>query len=284
MKEIQDHIRGTLKNLYAAEETESLMRIILEHVCRKPYSRILIDGIHPFSPQQQEQIHRIVDRLLLAEPIQYVLGEAFFYNHTFRVDNHTLIPRPETEELVGLILSDYTAKKECRILDVGTGSGCIALSLAKHLPEAQVVALDVSAGALEVARENARLLDVGNVSFVLADILATCDWPTLLGGAFDCMVSNPPYILMEEQAAMDRNVLDYEPAGALFVPDDDPLLFYRAIAALGRALIRPGGGLYFEINARYGPELVALLKQMDYQEIELIRDLAGKDRIIKAKR
>lgn len=284
MKEIQDYIKGTLKNLYAAEETESLMRIILEHVCGKPYPRILIDGARSFAPQQQEQIHRIVDRLLLAEPIQYVLGEAFFYNHIFRVNKHTLIPRPETEELVGLILSDYAAKKECRILDVGTGSGCIALSLAKYLPEAQVVALDVSAGALEVARENARLLDVGNVSFVQADILAAHDWPTLLGGAFDCIVSNPPYILMEEQAAMDRNVLDYEPADALFVPDDDPLLFYRTIAALGRELIRPAGGLYFEINARYGPELVALLKQMNYQGIELIRDLSGKDRIIKTKR
>lgn len=284
MREVQKYMRETLEGLYSAEERESLMWLVLERVCRKSRSRILAEGDYRLSAEEREQARAVVGRLLLCEPIQYILEEAFFCNLSFWVNEHTLIPRPETEELVSLILSDYAGKKGCRLLDVGTGSGCIALSLAGSLPGSEVMALDVSAGALGVAKENARRLAIGNVSFVQADILAARDWKDLLGGTFDCIVSNPPYIIPREKETMDKNVLDYEPATALFVPENDPLLFYKAIAALGRELIRPGGDLYFEINARYGNEIVTMMSRMGYQPVELIRDLSGKDRIIKVKR
>jgi len=283
MKEIQNYIRETLKNLYSAEETESLIRIILEYVCMKPYHRILAEGEFQLSLQEQKQIHEIVDRLLLTEPVQYILGEAFFYNLSFRVNEYTLIPRPETEELVGLILSDYAIQKDnIRLLDIGTGSGCIAVSLAKYLPDAEVVALDISAGALDIAKENARLQGIENISFLQADILNTRDWESLFQKPFDFIVSNPPYIMVKEKKTMAKNVLDYEPENALFVPDDDPLLFYRVISNLGQKFIKPGGHLYFEINAKCGSDVVAMMTQAGYQSVELIRDLSGNDRMIKA--
>lgn len=284
MRETQKYIKESLKDLFAPVVVDRLAWIIIEYISHMSYTQILAEDGCRLLPEEKEQARAIVDRLLQSEPIEYVLEKAFFHHLTFRVNRHTLIPRPETEELVELILSDYKNRKAPRLLDIGTGSGCIAVTLAKYLPEAEVVALDISAEALEVAKENARLLKVQNVSFVQADILSGADWKTLLGGCFDGIVSNPPYVLMEEKETMERNVFDYEPAGALFVPDDDPLLFYRAITALSRELLRPEARLYFEINARYGPELIAMIDRMAYSSVELIQDLSGKDRIIRAKR
>ncbi|MDR2968662.1 MAG: peptide chain release factor N(5)-glutamine methyltransferase [Tannerellaceae bacterium] len=284
MKEIQYYIRNTLAELYSVEEKEALMWLVLEHVCRKPRSRLLAEGELHLTDGEREQVRVIVGRLLLFEPVQYILGEAFFCGHLFRVNRDTLIPRPETEELVRLILADYADKKHCRFLDMGTGSGCIAVSLAKNLPGADVLAMDISVGALAVAEENARLLRVENVSFFRADMLSPADWTSLCRGAVDCIVSNPPYISEKEKAAMERNVLDYEPPAALFVPDDDPLLFYRAIAASGLELLTPGGCIYVEINAEYGREVQELMTQAGYRQAELIRDIFGKDRIIKVER
>lgn len=282
MRETKQYIKKTLAALYSPAEADSQAGLILSHITGKSYAQLLASDEQSLPAQESEAARAIVDRLLQAEPIQYILGEASFYDLQFRVNEHTLIPRPETEELVELILADYKEKKGMRLLDVGTGSGCIALTLAKHLTLAEVVALDISAEALAVAKTNARLLELRNVSFVQADILSATDRQMALCGTFDCIVSNPPYVLMEEKEAMDDNVLKYEPGTALFVPDDNPLLFYRAIAFLGRELLRQGGGLYFEINARYGRELVEMIEGMDYQSVVLLRDLSGKDRIIRA--
>ena len=235
----------------------------------------------------------------------------------FKVTPDVLIPRPETAELVERIITDYRGQAP-RILDIGTGSGCIAISLAKHLPKAEVAAVDISPEALAVAEENARLNQV-SVSFLELDILSE-GYPSFMQGKlkfhveetkvsrkenksftymkpkshteetavspignFNCIVSNPPYIMDKEKATMEANVLENEPHLALFVPDDDPLLFYRAIARFGQRHLAEGGHLYFEINALCGKETVAMLRQENYTEVELIQDLYGKDRIVKAK-
>lgn len=282
MKDLYKNILSTLGNLYSPEESESLARLLLEFVLGIPYHRILMKEDIPITTEKTEQIKEITQRLLQSEPIQYVLGKAYFYGLSFRVNHSTLIPRPETEELVELILSDYRRNEPSSLLDIGTGSGCIALSLAKYLPESQVLGIDISEEALEVAKENARLLTIPNCSFRQMDILSVKDVTSFPESPFDCIVSNPPYIMEKEKNAMDKNVLEYEPENALFVPDDDPLLFYRRIARLGKVLIKPNGHIYFEINAQCGVAMKMMMDEEGYKEIELIRDLSGNDRIIKA--
>ena len=195
----------------------------------------------------------------------------------FRVDKNVLIPRPETQELVEWILSDNKNLKDGRILDIGTGSGCIAITLAKNLPEVEVEAWDVSKGALQIATQNASDNEV-RVHFVEQDVLAFIPQGTY----FDVMVSNPPYITEVEKNEMEANVLEWEPETALFVQDNDALLFYRKIAALGCVMLKPGGMLYFEINRAYGAEMVEMLNGMGYSFVELRKDLFGNDRMVKA--
>ena len=192
-----------------------------------------------------------------------------------------LIPRPETEELVERILARHR-QQGIRILDIGTGSGCIAVTLAAHLPEARVVAADVSPGALATAAGNAAKNKV-TVHFVETDILARKALEDI-PGVFDVIVSNPPYVKLSEKESMEANVLNYEPHLALFVTDSDPLIFYRSIARFGNEKLRKGGSLYFEINAQYGNEVAGLLEEEGYTDIEIIKDIPGKDRIIQAKR
>ena len=215
-----------------------------------------------------------LEQLLRHRPLQYVIGEAEFCGLVFRVDENVLIPRPETEELVQWIAKEWQDKSPC-ILDVGTGSGAIAVSLAKRLPAAGVTALDVSPEALAVASGNARLHGVDAV-FLQMDILS--EMPP---GRYDVIVSNPPYVRDSERALMRRNVLDYEPGTALFVPDADPLLFYRRIAELGMDLLTDGGVLYVEVNEAFGHETAELLMQLGYTGIEIRPDVFGKDRMVK---
>ena len=198
---------------------------------------------------------------------------------TFEVDENVLIPRPETRELVEWIVADYESVPACRILDVGTGSGCISISLAKFIPGASVESWDISEGALEVARRNCMLNEV-EVLLRQQDVLSAQPEPA----CFDVIVSNPPYITESEKADMEANVLDWEPATALFVPDTDPLLFYRKIAELGTVMLEEGGSLYFEINRSYGNETVQMLEALGYKQIELRKDDWGNDRMIKARR
>ena len=310
-------IRNSLKDIYPPGEAQALVRLIMERVCGLSTHQLLLGKGKELSDTEKFKIKEIVEGLRLYKPIQYLLGIADFYGIEFKVTPDVLIPRPETAELVERIITDYRGQAP-RILDIGTGSGCIAISLAKHLPKAEVAAVDISPEALAVAEENARLNQV-SVSFLELDILSE-GYPSFMQGKlkfhveetkvsrkenksftymkpkshteetavspignFNCIVSNPPYIMNKEKATMEANVLENEPHMALFVPDDDPLLFYRAIARFGQRHLVEGGHLYFEINALCGKETVAMLRQENYTEVELIQDLYGKDRIVKAK-
>ena len=315
MTETIAYIRNSLKDIYPPGEAQALVRLIMERVCGLSTHQLLLGKGKELSDTEKFKIKEIVEGLRLYKPIQYLLGIADFYGIEFKVTPDVLIPRPETAELVERIITDYRGQAP-RILDIGTGSGCIAISLAKHLPKAEVAAVDISPEALAVAEENARLNQV-SVSFLELDILSE-GYPSFMQGKlkfhveetkvsrkenksftymkpkshteetavspignFNC--SNPPYIMNKEKATMEANVLENEPHLALFVPDDDPLLFYRAIARFGQRHLVEGGHLYFEINALCGKETVAMLRQENYTEVELIQDLYGKDRIVKAK-
>jgi release factor glutamine methyltransferase len=277
MTETVAYINHSLKEMYPKGEVQSFIRLIMEKVCDLQPHQLLMGGGRLLSDEEKQSIGRIVERLKQSEPIQYVLGETTFYGLSFRVNPSVLIPRPETEELVDCILKDH-AKRRIRILDAGTGSGCIAISLAHHLPASEVVAVDISKEALQTAEENARKNKTA-VIFMEADILSPGD---IIPGTFDLIVSNPPYVQEDEQGNMEKNVLLHEPRLALFVPDSDPFLFYRAIARLAKEKLNAGGTLYFEINALLGKETAQALREEGYTHVELIRDLSGKDRIIKA--
>ena len=227
----------------------------------------------------RKQIDKIVERIDQNEPIQYVLGRSLFCGISFSVTPDVLIPRPETEELVELITARHAGSAP-RILDMGTGSGCIAVSLAKKLPESRVEAWDISEKALQVARKNAQE-NQANVTFKQVDI--TRELPPEAVQPYDIIVSNPPYVCLREKAEMERNVLDYEPHLALFVPDEDPLLFYRAILRAGKRLLAEGGFIYFEINRMFGHQTVSLLRQNGYEKTEIIQDLSGNDRMVAAR-
>lgn len=214
-------------------------------------------------------------QLLNHRPLQYVVGRMEFAGVALAVDERVLIPRPETEELARAIAVEYRGRRPA-ILDIGTGSGAIAIALARALPGSRVTALDISPGALEVARANARANGV-DIDFMQADILHDP-----LPGRYEVIVSNPPYVRTAERAAMRRNVLDYEPSGALFVPDDDPLLFYRAIAAAAAYALASGGTLWLEINEALGPQTAALLIDAGFDAVEIRRDIFDKDRMIRA--
>lgn len=216
-----------------------------------------------------------ITRINRHEPIQYILEEAFFYGRRFKVNASVLIPRPETELLINEIIS--AASNSSTILDVGTGSGCIAITLALEILNSNVMGIDISEGALKVAKENA-LRNNAKVDFKLKNILQFTDDVTDL----DILVSNPPYITEGEKTTMKRNVLDYEPSIALFVPNDDPLLFYKSIAQLGLASLKPNGLLFAEINEMFGRKIINLLSELGYHSIEIVKDMDEKDRIVKA--
>lgn len=281
MTETIAYIRDSLKDLYPPGETQAFLRLIMEQVCGlQPYQLLLGKG-KDLSDTEKSKIKEIVEGLRQHKPIQYLIGTADFYGMEFKVTPSVLIPRPETAELVERIIRDYDGQSP-RILDIGTGSGCIAIALAKHIPESRVTAIDISPEALRVADENARSNRV-HVSLIRQDILHMKTNESFLEDTrWDCIVSNPPYIMDREKADMEANVLENEPHLALFVPDNDPLLFYKAIARLGQERLAPNGRLYFEINARKGLETVAMLRQENYKDIELIADMYGRDRMITA--
>jgi release factor glutamine methyltransferase len=282
MTETIAYINHTLKDLYPAGEIKSFTRLIMDYVCGLQPHQLLMCKSKELSDTEKKEIERIVERLRKGEPVQYILGETTFCGLRFRVNPSVLIPRPETEELVALILKECTGKR-LRVLDIGTGSGCIAVALSKHLPDAEVVAVDISGEALQTAGANNRANHTA-VSFIQSDILSTERAKEEIRGTFDLIVSNPPYVMQWEKIGMRKNVLRYEPEQALFVSNDDPLLFYREIARFGRDKLNGGGLLYLEINAQCGHETVCLLQQEGYKNVELRQDIFGKDRIIKAEK
>ncbi|MEG1380134.1 MAG: peptide chain release factor N(5)-glutamine methyltransferase [Bacteroidales bacterium] len=278
MKQTLEHIRSELRDLYPPEEVEQFIAILFRQVCHYSRADIIIHKNSKLSESLALEIRRFTQRLKAYEPIQYVLGSAPFLDYEFHVRPGVLIPRPETEELIELIGRE-NPKAGLQVLDIGTGSGCIAVSLALRLPEAKVTAFDISDDALAIARENATLNNA-RVNFRKTDIL-NYD-PTPEKALFDIIVSNPPYVCESEKEEMTDNVLKYEPHLALFVPDTDPLLFYRQIARHALTLLRPEGKLYYEINARFGRETKEMLEQLGYRDVVIIQDIHRKERMIRA--
>lgn len=277
MKRITSIIREELSQCYSTDEIAALTRIIATELLGVSQMAFYLKDDIPLTAEQQALLGNAIERLKKQEPIQYILGYSDFCGLRFKVTPATLIPRPETSELVELIASEATGHES--ILDIGTGSGCIAVSLAHKLPKSNVTAWDISPEALAVATENSKANGCA-IAFEEVDILAYR--PT--GKQFDIIVSNPPYIKENEKAAMHSNVLDWEPHTALFVPDSDPLLFYRTIAEKGLQMLAPNGTLYFEINRAHGAETMKMLADYGYSDIELRKDFADNDRMIKATR
>lgn len=276
MKRIIQTIKDELGRCYSTGETAALTRIISTEILDIPQSTFFLKDDVTLTPRQETLFYCTIERLKKHEPIQYIIGYCDFCGLTFKVTPDTLIPRPETSELVEWITEEQKGNK-VNILDIGTGSGCIAISLSCKLPGCNIAAWDISSGALAVAKENNRSNGT-EVTFSQVDILVYQPQ----GEMFDIIVSNPPYIKENEKKSMEANVLDWEPHTALFVPDNDPLLFYRAIAEKALAMLTSGGALYFEINRAHGAETVEMLKSLGYIETELRKDLAGNDRMIKA--
>ncbi len=275
---IANRIKEGLTDSYPVGEITALTRIIATEILGIPQMTFFLKENVELTHEQEATLEDAIKRLQKYEPIQYIQGYSDFCRLRFKVTPATLIPRPETSELVEWIASEYSGKI-VNILDIGTGSGCIAISLAHKLPKSNVTAWDISPEALAVATENSKANGC-TVLFEQVDILSY--EPT--EAQFDIIVSNPPYIKENEKSAMHNNVLDWEPHTALFVPDSDPLLFYRTIAEKGLQMLAPNGTLYFEINRAHGAETMKMLADYGYTDIELRKDFADNDRMIKAKR
>lgn len=293
--------------LYDEREVRALADLLLEEVCGITRTDRLMHPERILTDEQRAQLLSIVARMEQGVPVQQAVGYAWFYGARFKVSPDVLIPRPETAELVDWIVFDLrsrsvslrndfsSASMPFTICDIGTGSGCIAISLARIFECAKVLAIDVSASALNIARQNAFQQNVDNIQFAQLDVLKYVD--NLDSGSeiihenntfpqgyqhFDIIVSNPPYVCRNEAAEMSEIVLKHEPDMALFVPDDDPLVFYRAIARLGQRHLNKGGSIYFEFNAAFGKDTCEILNQMGYHGVELRRDITGRDRMVKA--
>ncbi|MBQ0056327.1 MAG: peptide chain release factor N(5)-glutamine methyltransferase [Bacteroidales bacterium] len=336
-------LRNALCPLYDAREVKAITRLILEDVCGLTYTDIVMRADSLVLPDEQASvINAYAKRLANGEPVQHVMGYAWFCGRKFTVNSTVLIPRPETEELINWIVDNtvnnsvdnnagnvvdksvdnivdntgvitvdnpvnkYVDNPVYNIVDIGTGSGCIAISLAKDINNSRVLAIDLSTEALKTAESNANALNANNVTFLHTDILKweseefSTKLSTVAGGkdkrgkgykesreesrdkkAFDIIVSNPPYVCDREKVNMSDNVLNHEPHLALFVPDSDPLLFYRTIAQFAQNHLRSGGSLYFEINAAYGPQTCQMLKDMGFDNVELRQDVTGRDRMVR---
>ena len=283
LKDIQNRFHEELDTFYVNEEVDSFFYMLIDSYYQVSRIQLALDA--DYSIDKVDIILNALDLLNQQIPIQYILGQTEFYGLPFKVNEHTLIPRPETEELVEWILKHVSVDNQISILDIGTGSGCIAISLAKHLPNAKVYALDISTDALAIAKENAELNKV-KINFVEADILTyQNDKQTfsevLNTQKFDIIVSNPPYVREEEKELMNPNVLDNEPHLAIFVNDENPLLFYEAIIQFAVKNLIEKGALLFEINEYMGNDMIQLLNNNNFSNIELKQDIFKKDRMIK---
>ena len=279
IRQIRLRIQEELRDLYPEAEISALTNLILKTIFKDLKLHQIHEGTIEITSENYTAISQIVFELKKGKPIQYIIGHTIFYNCTIEVNSATLIPRQETEELVDLIIRENPDFRGT-ITDIGTGSGCIAIALATNLPGASVTATDISAEALETARRNA-LINRVNITFLEDDILEKADKQ---GISADIIVSNPPYIRHSEKKYMHRNVLEYEPAGALFVDDSDPLKYYRAILTRAEKWLASQGKIYFEINEALGCEMSELMNLSGYSEIIVMKDLNGKDRIVKGRK
>lgn len=279
LKESIKNIRSRLTPVVGEREAYWMSRDIIEDVMGYSEVDMLLKADNELSDYVEERICAITTRVECGEPLQQVLGWARFAGNRFKVTKDTLIPRPETQELVDMIIARHGESKDLRVMDVGTGSGCIAIALARGLKFAQVSAIDISPGALAVAHENAKLLRA-QVDFECRDALLL---QSRRGECYDIIVSNPPYIVESERSGMECRVLEHEPLSALFVPDNDALLFYRAIARWGREVLRKGGYIYYEINPLFADDMKVMMREMGYDEIEIVKDMQAQDRMLCAR-
>lgn len=308
VRDCRRYYAGELEKLYGSDEANALIMILLEHYFNIDKIKIALEPDLRLSESELLTLHFAVKELLKNKPVQYIIGETEFCGMRFFVNENVLIPRPETEELVNQLIScsvnqltvnphpsfrpdierrEMGAEKSpanISILDIGTGSGCIAISLAKLLKDSDVTAVDISEKALEVARKNAEANEV-NVRFVHDDILNP--HVKTYGRAsqqFDIIVSNPPYVCESEKSDMRANVLDYEPSTALFVSDNDPLVFYRKILEFAQKTLKPNGAVWFEINEKFGKEMKDLCLEKGFKNVEIIRDFRGRERVVRIKK
>lgn len=277
IKDIIRFFRDELKDLYDNDELESIIAYCFDAFLKIDRVSIFLKREETVTESELLKFNFAVKDLKQHKPIQYILGEADFYHLKFKVNEHVLIPRPETEELVDLIIKENRKLNNLSILDIGTGSGCIPISLKKNLPSADIASVDVSGEALKIAGQNALLNNV-RVEFIQNDILSSTFVPR---EKIDIIVSNPPYICISEKQSLQRNVLEYEPHLALFISDNDPLLFYKVIADLALKYLNKNGRLYFEINRAFGPESQHMLENKGFKNVELIRDLSNNYRILR---
>lgn len=275
-REIKQHLAPVV----GEREAYWMARDIFDDVMGYSEVDMLVNGNEVLSDFVLGKLDAVVNRVTQGEPLQQVLGWARFAGNRFKVTRDTLIPRPETQELVDLIISRHGEEKDLRVMDVGTGSGCIAITLARGLKFPQVLAIDISQGALDVASENAKMLKT-RVNFECRDALSLTP---KRGEKYDIIVSNPPYIAEYERKDMEHSVLDYEPSTALFVPNDDPLRFYRAIASFAVEALSQGGHIYYEINPLFASEMLEMMRGMGYNDIEIINDMQGRKRMLCARK
>jgi protein-(glutamine-N5) methyltransferase, release factor-specific len=279
IKDIRFYLAKELIGIYSPSEIRVLANLLTKTVTGRTKLHQLYDDGYPVSKSEVTQIIKFSNQLKTGKPVQYILGETIFYDCKIKLNSSTLIPRPETEELVDLIIrenKDYDGN----IIDFGTGSGCIAIALAVNLPLADLTGIDISEDALRIARENADMNNV-KVLFIKGDIL---DFNKDSVGKAGIIVSNPPYVRNSEKALMGKNVLDFEPHQALFVENSDPLVFYNAILEHAENILLPGGRLYFEMNEAMGRSLVNLMESYGFSEIEIVSDINAKERIIKGRK
>ena len=276
IKKTISYIKTELKELYPLNEINSFINLIFDRFLNCSSTKLHTSQEKEISEDLFKEIVAVCEELKLQKPIQYILEEAHFYDLKFKVEAGVLIPRQETEELVDWIIQENSNKK-IKILDIGTGSGCIAITLAKNLPEATVFASDISSKAIEIAKLNRKANNV-DLQFLQFDILNSSLWPD---ERFDIIVSNPPYVTEKEKNFMQKNVLDFEPELALFVPDNSPLIFYDKIIDFGKKHLNASGKIYFEINEAFGKETAQLFNKNIFTNISLRQDLNGKDRMLR---
>jgi release factor glutamine methyltransferase len=273
-----------LSTIYGSEEAKSLTWLSISFVCKLERAKYLSIRQEEINSDDTEQLFKIHEKLIQGIPLQYILGETEFYDLIVKVNQSVLIPRPETEELVdwALITSRIIngETEVLKLLDIGTGSGCIAISIKKYIPLADITAIDISEAALNIARQNADLNQV-EINFIQDDIFKPTNLE-LINSKYDLILSNPPYVTEAEKDQMLDNVLNHEPHIALFVPDNDPLVFYRAIADFALNHLKINGFLFLELNEKFGKETINLLKEKGFKEIDLRQDMGGKDRMIRA--